>query len=40
MKARYTEAQIAFAMKQIEEGHATVAEMSRKMGVSNQSIYK
>ena len=40
MKQRYTEEQIAFVLRQIEEGRTTVPDISRKMGVSQQSIYK
>jgi len=36
---RFTEEQIAYALKQIEEGLCTVPDMSRKMGVSQQSLY-
>ncbi len=37
---RFTEEQIAFALKQIEEKLISVPELSRKMGVSQQTIYK
>lgn len=40
MKQRYTDEQIAYAVKQLEEGRATVPEMSRKMGVTEQSLYR
>ena len=38
-KSRYTEEQIAFALKQIELG-TPVSEVRRKMGVSEATIYK
>jgi putative transposase len=38
MKKRYTEEQIAYALRQHEAG-APVAEICRKMGVSEQSFY-
>ena len=37
-KTRHTEEQIAFALKQAETG-ATVAEVCRKMGVSEATFY-
>lgn len=40
MKQRFTDEQIAYAVKQLEEGRATVPEMSRKMGVTEQSLYR
>jgi len=40
MKKRYTEEQIAFVLRQIEEGNTRVSDLSRKMGVSKQTIYK
>lgn len=40
MKQRFTDEQIAYAVKQLEESRATVPEMSRKMGVTEQSLYK
>jgi putative transposase len=40
MKQRFTEEQIAFALKQIEEKLTSVPELSRKMGISQQTIYK
>ena len=38
-KSRYTEEQIAFAQKQAETGTA-VAEVIRRMGVSEQTFYR
>ena len=38
-KGRYTEEQIAFALKQAELG-APVAEVCRKLGVTEQSFYR
>ena len=38
-KSRYTEEQIAFALKQAETGTA-VAEVIRRMGVSEQTFYR
>ena len=38
MKKRYTEEQIAYALRQNEAGKA-VAEICREMGVSEQSFY-
>ena len=38
-KARYTEEQIAFALRQAETGTA-VAEVIRKMGISEQTFYR
>lgn len=38
MKKRYTEQQIAFALKQAETGTA-VAEVIRKMGISEATFY-
>ena len=37
-KSRYTEEQIAFALKQAEVG-CTVAEVCRKMGISEATFY-
>lgn len=37
-KSRYTEEQIAFALKQVELG-TPVAEVCRKMGVSDATLY-
>ena len=37
-KSRYTEEQIAFALKQAEVGR-TVAEVCRKMGISEAAFY-
>ena len=37
-KGRYTEEQIAFALKQAELG-TPVAEVSRKMGISDATFY-
>lgn len=39
MKKRFTEEQIAFALRQTEGG-TPVAEVCRKMGVSEQSFYR
>ena len=39
MKKRYTEEQITFALRQHETG-TTVAEIVRKMGVSEQTFYR
>jgi putative transposase len=39
MKKRFTEEQIAFALRQAESG-TPVAEVCRKMGVSEQSFYR
>jgi len=39
MKKRFTEEQIAFALKQAEHGTA-VAEVIRKMGISEQTFYR
>jgi putative transposase len=39
MKKRFTEEQIAFALRQAEGG-TPVAEVCRKMGVSEQSFYR
>jgi putative transposase len=39
MKKRYTEAQIAFALRQAESG-TPVAEIVRKMGVSDMTFYR
>lgn len=36
---RYTEAQIAFALRQAESG-TPVAEITRKLGVSEQTFYR
>ena len=38
-KSRYTEEQIAFALKQAEMG-TPVAEVIRRMGVSEQTVYR
>jgi putative transposase len=38
-KARYTEEQIAFALRQAETGTA-VAEVCRKLGISEQTFYR
>ena len=38
-RKRYTEAQIAFALRQAESGVA-VAEIIRKMGISEQTFYR
>ena len=38
-RKRYTEEQIAFALRQAESG-TTVAEVTRKMGVSEQTFYR
>ena len=38
-KSRYTEEQIAFALKQAETG-TPVAEVIRRMGVSEQTFYR
>jgi putative transposase len=38
-KARFTEEQIAFALRQAETGTA-VAEVIRKMGISEQTFYR
>lgn len=38
-KTTYTEEQIAFALRQAESG-ANVAELCRKMGVSEQTFYR
>ena len=39
MKKRFTEAQIAFALRQAESG-TTVAEIVRKMGISEVTFYR
>ena len=39
MKKRYTETQIAFALRQAASG-TTVAEITRKMGVTEQTFYR
>ena len=39
MKKRYTEQQIAFALRQAEAG-TPVAEIVRKMGISEQTFYR
>jgi putative transposase len=36
---RFTEEQIAFALKQLDEKLTAVPELSRKMGVSQQTVY-
>ena len=38
-KSRFTEKQIAYALRQAEEG-AAVAEVIRKMGISEQTFYR
>jgi len=38
-RSTYTEEQIAFALKQAETG-TTIAEVCRKMGVSEQTFYR
>jgi len=38
-KSQYTEEQIAFALKQAEQG-VTVAEVCRKLGVAEQTFYR
>jgi len=38
-RKRYTEEQIAFALRQAESG-TTVAEVTRKMGISEQTFYR
>ena len=38
-KGRYTEEQIAYALRQVELG-TPVAEVVRKMGVSEQTFYR
>lgn len=38
-KSRYTEEQIAFALKQAETG-TPVAEVIRRMGISEQTFYR
>lgn len=37
-KTKFTEQQIAFALRQVEEG-TSVAEVCRKMGVSDNTLY-
>jgi putative transposase len=39
MKKRFTEAQVAFALRQAEHG-TPVADIVRKMGVSEQTFYR
>lgn len=39
MKKRYTEGQIAFALRQAVSG-TPVAEITRKMGISEQTFYR
>lgn len=39
MKKRFTEEQIAFALRQVESG-TPVPEVCRKMGVSEQSFFR
>jgi putative transposase len=39
MKKRFTEAQIAFALRQAESG-TSVAEIIRKMGISEVTFYR
>ena len=38
-QSRFTDGQIAFALKQLDEKLTGVPELSRKMGVSEQTIY-
>ena len=38
-KSRYTEEQIAFALRQVEGG-TSVKELVRKMGITEQSFYR
>ena len=38
-RSRFTEEQIAFAMRQAETG-TSVAEVTRKMGISEQTFYR
>ncbi len=38
-KSKYTEGQIAFALKQAETG-IPVAEVTRKMGITEQTFYR
>ncbi len=38
MKKRYTDQQIAYALRETETG-TTVAELCRKMGISEQTFY-
>ena len=38
-RTRYSEEQIAFALRQVESG-TSVAELTRKMGVSEQTFYR
>ena len=38
-KSHYTEEQIAFALRQAEQG-TPVAEVTRKMGISEQTFYR
>ena len=38
-KSRYTEEQIAFALRQVEAG-TSVKELVRKMGITEQSFYR
>ena len=38
-KSKYTESQIAFALKQAETG-VPVSEVTRKMGISEQTFYR
>lgn len=38
-RKRYTEAQIAFALRQVESG-TPVVEVTRKMGISEQTFYR
>ena len=39
MKKRFTEEQIAYALRQVESG-LSVPEVSRKLGVSEQTFYR
>ena len=38
-QSRFTEEQIAFALRQLDEKLTAVPELSRKMGVSQQTVY-
>ncbi len=39
MRKRYTEEQIAYALRQVEAGHVAT-EICRKMGISEQTFYR
>ncbi len=39
-KSRFTEEQIAHALRQAESGSSTAIEICRKMGVSEQTFYR